>query len=86
MANLEFWNGTSWVVIAGGTGSINLTGDIVGSGFTNGVTQTSFNVTTDFNVTNHKVINIKDPEVESDAASANWVWNLLNDNVSVEWL
>lgn len=46
MASLEFFDGTNWIVIGGNsTGGINLAGDIIGNGVTNGITQTTFNVT-----------------------------------------
>jgi hypothetical protein len=64
---------------------INLSGDIIGSGFSNLPIPTTFNITRDFDVNMHKVVNVKEPEIDSDATNFGFMWNLLNDDVSVLW-
>lgn len=76
MAGLEFFDGTNWIVIGGNSGgSINLVGDITGSGLTNGITLTNFNITKNFDVVNHKIINLSPPTLFNDAATKGYVDN-----------
>jgi hypothetical protein len=76
MAALEFFDGVNWVVIGGNsTGGINLAGDVIGNGLTNQVTQTTFNVTRDFDVTNHKIVNVANPTLFNDATNKSYVDN-----------
>jgi len=70
MASLELFDGLNWVVIgSNSSGGINLVGDIIGNGLTNQVTQTIFNVTKDFDVTNHKIVNVANPTLPTDAVN-----------------
>ena len=76
MAGLEFFDGTNWIVIGGNSGGgINLVGDITGSGLTNGITVTNFNITKNFDVVNHKIINLSPPTLFNDAATKGYVDN-----------
>jgi len=76
MAGLEFFDGTNWIVIGGNSGGgINLVGDITGSGLTNGITLTNFNITKNFDVVNHKIINLSAPTLFNDAATKGYVDN-----------
>ena len=82
MAALEFFDGVNWVVVGGNnTGEINLAGDVIGNGFTNQVTQTTFNVTRDFDVSNHKIINLKAPESANDVVNYKFMFDLLQDEI-----
>jgi hypothetical protein len=86
MAALEFFDGVNWVVVGGNnTGEINLAGDVIGNGFTNQVTQTTFNVTRDFDVSNHKIINLKAPESANDVVNYKFMFDLLQDETVVVW-
>lgn len=76
MAGLEIFDGTNWIVIGGNSGGgINLVGDITGSGLTNGITLTNFNITKNFDVVNHKIINLSPPTLFNDAATKGYVDN-----------
>jgi hypothetical protein len=66
-------------------GNINLQGDIITTSTIAGITYTQFNVTRDFDVTNHKLINVKSPEIETDAVNLDFNWNLMHDEVNLIW-
>lgn len=86
MAGLEFFDGTNWIVIGGNSGGgINLVGDITGSGLTNGITLTNFNITKNFDVVNHKIINLKAPESGNDAVNYKLMFDLLQDETILVW-
>ena len=65
--------------------NINLQGDIIITATIGGVSYTQFNVTRDFDVTNHKLINVKSPEIETDAVNLDFNWNLMHDEVNLTW-
>jgi len=66
-------------------GNVNLQGDIITIGAIGGITYTQFNVTRDFDVTNHKLVNVKSPEIETDGVNLDFEWNLLQDEVNITW-
>lgn len=66
-------------------GNVNLQGDIITIGVIGGITYTQFNVTRDFDVTNHKLVNVKSPEIETDGVNLDFEWNLLQDEVNITW-
>ena len=66
-------------------GNVNLQGDITTTATIGGITFTLFNVTRDFDVTNHKLVNVKSPEIETDGVNLDFEWNLLHDEVNVIW-
>ena len=66
-------------------GNINLQGDIITIGAIGGITYTQFNVTRDFDVTSHKLVNVKSPEIETDGVNLDFEWNLLQDEVNITW-
>ena len=65
--------------------NVNLQGDIITIGAIGGITYTQFNVTRDFDVTNHKLVNVKSPEIETDGVNLDFEWNLLQDEVNITW-
>lgn len=65
--------------------NVNLQGDIITIGAIGGITYTQFNVTRDFDVTSHKLVNVKSPEIETDGVNLNFEWNLLQDEVNITW-
>lgn len=65
--------------------NINLQGDIIITSTIGGISYTQFNVTRDFDVTNHKLINVKSPEIETDAVNLEFNWNLMHDEVNLIW-
>ena len=65
--------------------NVNLQGDIITIGAIGGIIYTQFNVTRDFDVTNHKLINVKSPEIETDGVNLDFEWNLLQDEVNITW-
>ena len=67
------------------SGNVNLQGDIITISTIGGITYTQFNVTRDFDVTNHKLINVKSPEIETDGVNLDFEWNLLQDEVNITW-
>lgn len=66
-------------------GNVNLQGDIITIGAIGGITYTQFNVTRDFDVTSHKLVNVKSPEIETDGVNLDFEWNLLQDEVNITW-